>query len=283
MPSPRFRSLPRAALAVWAALGLALALGTGTPAHAQTLTLKTISVCDDVNEWPPFTYLAPGAAEKAQRTGSGPQDVQGFSVEVLRSILAPKGIALRIELLPWVRCLRELDSGTQYQMALNASANAERQKRFYLSDTVHATTPGYFYSRRRYPDGVPVSSAQDLASFRVCGVHGYNYSAYGLRDDQVDRGALNFGRVIAKLLADRCELGVGELEVVKASEHLGQPIAQDPDIAYARVPGMPKVEFHMLVSRQHPQGQALLQVLNSGLKDLRDRGQLQAIHRRYTQ
>ncbi len=280
MPRPTFRFALCAALPVCVAL-----LGAGAPAtlRAEALTLKTVAVCDDVNEWPPFTYLAPGEAEKASRTGSGPQDVLGFSVEVLRSILAPKGIGVRIELLPWVRCLRDVEAGAQFQMALNASANAERHKRFYLSDPVHATTPGYFYSRRRYPEGAPVHSAQDLASFRVCGVHGYNYSAYGLRDDQVDRGALNFGRVIAKLLADRCELGVGELEVVKASQHLGQPVAQDPDIAYARVPGMPKVEFHMLVSRQHPQGQALLQVLNHGLKDLRERGQLQAIHKRYTQ
>lgn len=274
------RSALHAALRM--AVLLLLSASAWPAAAADALTLKTVAVCDDVNEWPPFTYLAPGGAAQAARTGSGPQDVLGFSVEVLRSILAPKGIGVHIELLPWVRCLRELDTGTRFQMALNASANPERLKRFYLSEPVHATTPGYFYSRRRYPNGAPVHSAQDLASFSVCGVHGYNYSAYGLRDDQVDRGALNFGRVIAKVLADRCELGVGELEVVKASQHLGQPISQDPDIAYARVPGMAKVEFHMLVSRQHPQSQALLQLLNSGLKDLRERGQLQAIHKRYT-
>lgn len=250
-------------------------------ASAPALTLQTVSVCDDVNEWPPFTYLAPGSAPP--RAGAGPQDVLGFSVDVLRLILAPKGIAVRIELLPWVRCLREVDSGASFQMALNASSNAERQRRFWMSEPYHATTPGYFYSRHRYPDGPPVRSAKDLTQFRVCGVHGYNYSAYGLRDDQVDRSALNFSSVIAKLLADRCELGVGELEVVRASLFKGKPLADNPDLAYGRVPSMPKVEFHMLVSRQHPQGEALLEVINAGLKELRDRGQLQALHRRYTQ
>ncbi len=263
----------RACLAGLAVLGCAAASAAG-----PVLTMKTVAVCDDVNEWPPFTYLAPNPP------GATPTrpEVLGFSVEVLRRVLAPAGVTVRIDLLPWVRCLREVASGTAYQMALNASANPERQQRFWMSDAYHATTPGYFYSRRRYPQGVPVQRPEDLTRFRVCGVHGYNYSAYGLRDDQVDRGALNFSRVIAKLLADRCELGVGELEVVKASLYNGRALAANPEIGYARIPGMAKVEFHMLVSRQHPQGEALVQRINAGLKELRERGQLQAIHKRYT-
>lgn len=273
MPLPTPFRFMRALIAAWAVAWCAPAAAAG-----PALTLKTVAVCDDVNEWPPFTYLAPSRPAGATQR----PEVLGFSVEVLRRVLAPAGVSVRIDLLPWVRCLREVASGTAYQMALNASANPERQQRFWMSDAYHATTPGYFYSRRRYPQGVPVLRPEDLTQFRVCGVHGYNYSAYGLRDDQVDRGALNFSRVIAKLLADRCELGVGELEVVKASQYNGRALAANPDIGYARIPGMAKVEFHMLVSRQHPQGEALVQLINAGLKELRERGQLQAIHKRYT-
>ena len=252
-------------------------------AGAQGLDLKTVAVCDDVAEWPPFTYRVrgpgPNGGNAAAREAA--PEVVGYSVEVLRRILAPLGIAVRIELLPWVRCMREVESGQSFQMALNASASPDRQQRFLLSLPYYETTHTYFYSRRRYPNGVAVRRVEDVAEFHVCGVHGYNYSAYGLRDEQVDRGALDFSRVIAKLLADRCEIGIEKLEVVQASRYTGKDLLADPDIAHAPIPGMPKGEFHMLVSRQHPQGKALLQVLNSGLKSLRDSGQLQAIRKSY--
>lgn len=266
---------PSVAGSAWA-LAAALSLAAGV--HAQPVSLRTVAVCDDANEWPPFTYV-----QRAAGASAGQASVQGFSVEVLRSILGARGIGLTVELLPWVRCLREVESGARFQMALNASASAERAQRFYLSEPVHATTPGYFYARRRFPEGPPIQSMQDLARYRVCGVHGYNYAAYGLRDDQVDRGAMNLSRVTAKLLVDRCDLGLGELEVVQASRHLGVPLAQEPGIAVARIPGMPKVAFHMVISRQHPQGAALLRLVNEGLKALRDSGRLQEMHRRYTQ
>jgi polar amino acid transport system substrate-binding protein len=259
------------------ALGL---LGGMDAAQAQPLTVRTVAVCDDVNEWPPFTVLDRGPKASGPAVSSAP--VTGFSVDVLRSILTPRGIGLTIELLPWVRCLREVESGTRFQMALNASASPDRTQRFFLSDEVHATTPGYFYSRQRFPDAPPVRTMQDLARLRVCGVHGYNYAAYGLSDAQVDRGALNLDRVIAKLKVDRCDIGLGELEVVQAAKGGTSAPASGPEIAVARIPGMPKVAYHMIISRQHPQGAALLQVINAGLKTLRDSGRLAQLHRQYT-
>lgn len=236
----------------------------------------TVRVCDDVNEWPPFTYLR-SHGEHGASASSSAQEVVGYAVDVLQRILRPKGIAVQIDLLPWVRCLREVESGQMYQMALNASHSAERERQFLLSLPYYDTTHAYFYSRRRFPQGLSIRSPKDLAKHEVCGVHGYNYSAYGLRDEQVDRGALNFSRVIAKLLADRCEVGVEKLEAVQAGRHDGQPLLANPDIAFAPIPGMPKAEFHMLVSRRHPQGQALLDMLNRGIRDLRATGQLKAL------
>jgi polar amino acid transport system substrate-binding protein len=259
----------------------------GGAVAGQPLTLKRVMVCDDANDWPPFTYQVKSPSKQTgsavgPNAASGSQEVQGFSVEVLRRLLAPHGIALQIELLPWVRCLREVESGVSFQMALNVSANAERRLKFHFSQPYHATTPGYFYSRRRFPQGLPIRRMEDLAAFRVCGVHGYNYSAYGLTNEQVDRGALSFDRVVAKLLADRCEVGIGELEVVRASQFIGKPLAADADLAYDRVPGMAKVEFHMLVSRQHAQGKALVNLIDQGLSSLQRSGELQAIYKRYT-
>lgn len=272
---PSLRCLRRCLPAGLLAFGLGL--GLTAPGAAQALDLKTVAVCDDANEWPPFTYFARPA--EAASAGAPPRapEVVGYSVDVLRRILAPLGVQVRIELLPWLRCLREVESGQAFQMALNASASPERQQRFWLSQPYYDTTHAYFYSRRRFPQGPAIQRVEDLARFHVCGVHGYNYSAYGLRDEQVDRGALDFSRVIAKLLANRCEIAIEKLEAVQAARYKGQHLLADPAIAYAPIPGMPKGEFHMLVSRQHPQGKALLDVLNQGIKALRESGQLQAL------
>lgn len=266
----------RFAQSFFASLTFALVLGgPGAAAAVKPLTLTTVQVCDDVNEWPPFTFVQPASSE-----GSRAQ-VVGYAVDVLERILKPLGVVVRIELLPWLRCLREVESGKDFVMALNASYSEERARRFLLTEPYYDTTHAYFYSRRRYPQGPAIAGLQDLGKFQLCGVHGYNYTAYGLRDEQVDRGALDFSRVIAKLLADRCEIGIEKLEVVQAARYRGQRLLSDPAIAYAAIPGMPKGEFHMIVSRQHPQGQALVDVLNRGVKTLRARGELDAIRKRY--
>lgn len=254
-----------------ACCGATLGLACG----AAPLSLKTVEVCDDAAEWPPFTYF------DRLPDGKATSRVMGYSVDVLNRILGPIGIQVRVQLLPWVRCLREVDAGTQFQVALNASMSEERKKRFWLTQPYYETTHAYFYSRKAFPTGLHLRSVADLKRYHVCGVHGYNYSAYGLRDDEVDRGALDFTRVIAKLHVKRCEVGLEKLEPVAGLRRLGHDALADPDLGWAEFPGLPKGEFHMMVSRQHPQGEALRDALDQGIKTLRESGQLQELRRRY--
>ncbi|MFO1250880.1 MAG: transporter substrate-binding domain-containing protein [Inhella sp.] len=250
-----------------------IALGSG--GALANPALGTVAVCDDVAEWPPFTYRERDARGQAQAK------VVGYSVEVLRRILAPQRITLKVELLPWVRCLREVESGQQFQMALNASFSPEREARFLLSQPYYETTHTYFYSRKVYPRGLQLRDVADLTRYHICGVHGYNYSAYGLSDEQVDRGALDFSRVIAKLHAGRCEIGIEKLEAVAGFKRLGRDLLADPDLGHAPIPGLARGEFHMLISRQHPQGEALRALIDRGLKALRESGELRELRQRY--
>lgn len=253
-------------VAAWAAAGAAA---------ADAPAIDSVAVCDDVAEWPPFTY------RERDARGQPAANVVGYSVEVLRRILAPQRIALRIQLLPWVRCLREVESGQQFQMALNASYSTERDARFWLSQPYYETTHTYFYSRKVFPRGLQLRDVADLSRYHVCGVHGYNYSAYGLSDEQVDRGALDFVRVIAKLHAGRCEIAIEKLEAVAGFKRLGRDLLADPDLGHAPIPGLARGEFHMLISRQHPQGEALRALIDRGLKSLRDSGELRELRQRY--
>lgn len=237
--------------------------------------MERVSVCDDAAEWPPFTYYQRGP------TGKPSQSVVGYSVDVIRRILQPQGIQVDIQLLPWVRCLREVESGTQIQVALNATASPERNDRYWMTQPYYEATKAYFYSRKRFPNGLLIRSLAELKRYHVCGVHGYNYGPYGLQDQEVDRGALDFTRVIAKLHALRCEVGLSELEAVAGLSRIGQDVMGDPELGWAEFPGAVKGQFHMLVSRHHPQSEALRNLLDQGIKTLRDNGQLLELRRRY--
>lgn len=249
-----------------------LLLGTG--AHAEA-PVHELSVCDDGSEWPPYTYYL--------RDGEGRSTgvLTGFAVDVLQAIAQRDGVTVRLTLLPWARCQMEVEHGRNFQMALNASYSDERERKYLLTQAYYSTTHYYFYSRRHARDGWPIHSLDDLARLQVCGVRGYNYAAYRLPPERLDMGARDFASVVTKLHAERCQVAVEKLEVVAGYRVTGKDLLADPDLGRAPIPGMPKGEFHMLVSRQHPQGAALRAWLDTGLKRLRDSGELQQLQRRY--
>lgn len=253
----------------------ALLFGLMAAAAAAEAPLSRISVCDDGSEWPPYTYYERDAQGQATRR------LTGFAVDVLQAIAQRDGVQVQFELLPWARCQMEVDRGVDYQMALNASHSQERERRYWLSQPYYATTHHVFYSRRQHPQGLAIHGVADLAAYRVCGVRGYNYEAYRIPPEQLDYGARDFATVVVKLHAARCDIGLEKLEVVAGYRITGKDLLADPELGHAAIPGMPRGEFHMIVSRQHPQGEALRNWIDAGLKRLRDSGELQALSKRY--
>lgn len=253
----------------------ALLLGLLAGSVAAQAPLAKLSVCDDGSEWPPYTYYE----RDAQGRSLG--RLTGFAVDVLKAIARPDKVHLTIELLPWVRCQNEVDRGQDYQLALNASHSEERERRYWLTQAYYATTHHVFYSRRHYPQGLAVPNLESLGHYRVCGVRGYNYEAYKIPPEQLDAGARDFAAVVFKLHADRCQIALEKLEVVAGYRITGKDLLADPELGHAPIPGMARGEFHMIVSRQHPQGEALRNWLDAGIKRLRESGELQALSKRY--
>lgn len=259
----------RLGVLLWVCLsGLAWAQG----AEPASGALRVIKACDDGAEWPPYTYFQRDADGKAGR------QVVGYSVEVLQRILAPLGYTAEIDLLPWARCQREVERGETYVLALNASPSPEREQRFLLSRAYYQTTHAYFYSRRRHPQGLDIQHLGDLARYRVCGLRGYNYSAYGLQGEQLDVGANEPQQVVGKLRAGRCDLWLEKYEIVAGTRVVGTDLLANADLAWARVPDLPPGDFHMIVSRQHPQW---LKAINDGLARLQASKELELLLRRH--
>lgn len=266
------------------ALAWLLAAGTAAPgsiagggAGAALPDKLTISVCDDDAEWPPFTFYRRADGVKTKK-------IIGSAVDALDRILRPAGISYTIELLPWKRCQLEIMAGTRYQLALNASYSAERERDFLLSRPFYRLTSQYFYSRKQHPEGLAIKGPADLKRYRVCGLAGYNYSTYGLIPEEMELGYNGFANMIAKLHAGRCDLFVEKREIIQGFTVVDPEMARllaDPQFAAGTLPGVRDAPFHMIVSRAVPYGQALQQLLDVGIAELEASGEMQKIMARY--
>ena len=260
-----------------AVLGVALsmALGLSRDVGAQAAGRPqggVVRACDDANEWPPYT----------QRDAGSPSGVGGYSVDVLRKILARQGLNLEIELLPWRRCLDEVRHGRRFVMLLNAARTAQREHDYWLSEPYYETRTHYLWSLRTRPKGLDLRSAEDLRLLRMGAVAGYeslNLERFGMA---VHSRAPSFASLIQMLHRDRIDsvLVAEEMFRVDARGRL-QPPWSDPELGHAPLPGAITTPFHMLFSRQHPQGEALRALVDQELAAMRRSGELQRMLRVY--
>lgn len=242
---------------------------TAGPAQAQTETLRgsTLSVCDDGDEWPPYSYW--------QRVnGKKTEQITGFAVDVLKTIFSRNGLHYSIRLLPWARCLAELKLGTNYQMALNLSYSEERDKSYLLTRPYYSTTNYYYFSRKHHPQGLSIGGVADLKRYKVCGIHGYNYTTYGLSPSEINQRAKNIPSLILMLHLGRCDLFVEKHEILLGFGAIGEAFLEDPELGRDMIRGMQPTPFHMAVSRALPQSQAIKEMLDRELLQMESSGQL---------
>ena len=235
---------------------------------------STVRICDDANEWPPYTYTE-------RRDGQPTGQLMGYSVELVRTILERRGVSYAIELLPWKRCLMEVRDGARFQMLLNASATPERERDYLLSTAYHQTHSYVFYDRKRYPGGLSLKSAEDLQPYLLGGIRGYAYPM--LSDAQRSRMLRtgNYPALFRMLQLGRVDVLVEDYEAMRGLERTGALGALDAaGIAAQALPGTPPLQYHMMFSRD-PRGSALRQLVNEELMRLQQSGELQRLQQRY--
>ena len=236
---------------------------------AGELTGKTVNGCGGAAEWPPYLYFT-------RRDGKKSGDVDGFSSTVVNEILTIEGAVGVIELAPWRRCMREVERGVHYQILLDASTNEEREAVYHVSRPYYTMTPSYFYSKRHHPDGLPINEAGDLKSYRINGIHGYNYSDYGLRADDLEGSVDDHETLIRKLHRNRIDLFIEWVEVFGGFREIGKPFIDDPDLGHALVPNLSKTTMHLMFPRTEA-GLALKLVFDKQLDALEASGRLAEI------
>lgn len=267
MTPPRQRSLLRLSLAALLTVPAASQAADAMPAR------PSIAICDDENEWPPYSYF--------QRVGGKKTDtLTGFAVAVVRDIFTRRGVDYTIDMIPWPRCMAVASLGKQYGMVLNLSYNEERARAFLFSRPYYATTSYYYYSRRNHPRGLDIHGVADIRKYRVCGVQGYNYDGYGMAPGEVDQGAKNFPALISKVQLGRCALFLEKDEVMTGYAAIGKDYLSDPDIGKAPIPGMKPDLFYFGISRKHPRGAELKMLIDEELQHMEATGKLGELWRK---
>lgn len=230
---------------------------TVASAHAET-----ILACADQAEMPPFVYAERADGRKTER-------ITGASVDLLRQIGQRHGWDIKVQLLPWARCMAMVASH-QIALAINVSAEDAQASGLAVSIPYYTIHQLYFYSRRARPQGLVLKKLGELSKYHVCGMGGYRFEAYGIATDSVDRGTtLGYEQLISKVHLGRCDLFIDSRETM-AGQYLINPTLRgllvDGTLVGRPLPGRPTRALTFGVAREH--NGALLALLDKGIEEL---------------
>lgn len=213
---------------------------------------EPVSICDDGAGWPPYTFADP----------KNPSRIIGASKDLIFGILERAGYSPQITLLPWKRCLAQVESG-QTAMLLNASYSAERAQKFLMTKPYYSLNSVLFYQTSKYPQPPRITTQEEMKLYRYCGLYGYNYTMYEIPKAQLDTGAKDEPSRFAMLKRDRCDFVLGDVELLNAFASMGQLTLEGT--AHIPIPGAKPKEFHAMVSKTLVNASQLLKTLDEGI------------------
>lgn len=247
---------------------LAIVLLLVPPAGSATAgERRSVSVCEDANEWPPYTHYRRIAGQRSDQ-------VTGFSVELLRLIGQRRGFNVQVHMLPWKRCVEAVRSG-ELQGFLNAIRTPERDRDFWVSPEIYETRLILLGLRTRFPQGLDLPGQEALKPLRVGGLHGYSYSQLDAIAPETLVRAPNYPSLLKMLRNDRVDvvlINEGVLQGLLTLEQL--PADWDQGLVHGTLADRQASRFHMMFSRKHPDGERLHAWVSAELPLLQRSGEL---------
>ncbi|MEN9658258.1 MAG: hypothetical protein RL571_1723 [Pseudomonadota bacterium] len=237
--------------------------------HALTLFLlpcpsfylagKTLRVCGGQSEWPPSAYYA----------STDKKTITGYCVDVLHKIFENSDYQIQIQLLPWPRCLAEVQKGGEYQIAMAVSRTAEREAKFLFSRPYLFLTPGLVSLKAKQPFQ---ANSQTLTK---CGVNGFNYQPYSMFSSaEIDTTANNYESVIRKLNIGRCDFLLEYVEVAQSLVRLEEYGFKKNIYKIEKIIGAKSIPAHFAFGINAQYSKEILSILNKKLDLLEKEGKL---------
>lgn len=222
------------------------------PAHGETLLLASS------NYYPHY------AADIPQ---------QGAVSEVIRQAFLLQGIDIQIEFMPFARALRQSQQA-DYIGLVAAWYDDARARHFYYSQPLYANQIVFF---KRKQQSIGYQHYADLAAqgLRLGLVQGY-LQPQGLLQSQPNLVQVATDEQAFMMLAK------GRVDLVPADKLNGLYLLENKLPQYAGqldwlTPALELRPMYLLLSKQDPRAETLMQQFNTGLTELRQSGQYQRI------
>ncbi|WP_025897753.1 substrate-binding periplasmic protein [Sneathiella glossodoripedis] len=193
----------------------------------------------------------------------------GMVTEIITEIFKLSNIPHTVIHLPWKRTYQEARVGV-HDGIFPYYETEKRKKSFLFSDPLYATKASIFVSRDLLQTP---SSEAELDGLRFCRAEGYSIPEE-LRD-QVNSGKINVIRTLENtyslrmLLIKRCDFVVWN-NIVSA-DMFRREKGSEEKLKRLPIEWAPST-MHFLISKQHPNAEAIIQTVNTGLKTLKETG-----------
>lgn len=235
---------------------------------AVCFAAKPLRACGGQSEWPPSSYYA----DKQKRT------ITGYSADVLHKIFDNTAYQIEIQLLPWPRCLAEVQNGENYQIAMAVSRTPERETKFIFSTPYLFLTPGSVSLNSQHP------RQGNISTLSKCGINGFNYNPYDMFNSKdIDTTANNYESVIKKLIIGRCDYLLEYTEVAQSLIRLEEYGFTKGTFKIEKILGAKLVPAHFAIGENAPDSKKILAMVNEKLIQLEKKGKLKSLINKHMQ
>lgn len=240
---------------------LFIVLGAISLYEQSALAQTKISLCED--PWPPYTIGKMGEAPAG-----------GIAVQINQALYEriPE-IELTMILMPWKRCLKEVERGTKdgFIIALKSPL------RPYVgyADSIFDNPISFFYRKAKFPNGFDWKKLEDFIPYRIGMLDG---SVGGEEFDKMEKDNIlnierskNVGINFRKLMADR-------VDFVFSNEIVGFYTAQKMGVLdqVAATRPLQMFKYYSPISHKSPLKQFIPQI-NQALQTMKQEGVIDAI------
>lgn len=247
---------------------------------SSPLNGKSVRICEDQAEWPPIIFHKRESGNKVK-----PLTADGISVDIIDAIFEMYGLNHPpIQLLPWQRILLDLEKNNKTcDMVIEGTFSQKRLEKFLLTNSYISLNGNYFYSKNKYPSGLIIKDYTELVKYKICGIHGWNYSVFQVPNWEkiIDRGSKNIPALMRKLHLGRCDVFLSRIEIFAGFAITEKNYLSDKNLRYSPVLGIKIDPVHMMISRKYEHAYTLKGIIDDGLKKLKESKKLEEILDKY--
>ncbi|THB76736.1 MAG: hypothetical protein D3926_16890 [Desulfobacteraceae bacterium] len=243
---------------------------------------RTVRICNDIGEWPPYFYY------ERHADGTKSDKLVGATVDSLDAIFKRIGIEYEFDLIPWQRCLTYVDNfhkTKKYEMFSEAGINTWRKERYLNTrEPVYKRTNVFYYNTAKYPGGIKIKTVTDMEQYRICVATGLSFERYvkaGLNKALVNTNHQDYFEVLRMISLERCDIMPANLAIIEGAERVNR-FTLPSNVSY--IPDATIEEpfyYHYWIARSSPRASMLQTRIDQAIKALKASGEWERIYQKY--